>query len=83
MSDRLPAPGQRVHLAAGGGHYFNGSCMCHITNQWGTHALVMLDCGEVHTCYSMSLGPSIGWHPGAVNYAHDADFKPSMLGQED
>ncbi|MEW5678862.1 hypothetical protein [Comamonas kerstersii] len=26
MSDRLPAPGQRVHLAAGGGHYFNGSC---------------------------------------------------------
>lgn len=83
MSLLLPEPGQRVHMDAGGSHYFNGTCMCHVANQWGRYALIMLDCGEVRECHSMSTSPSIGWHPGALSYAHKPEFKPSMLGQED
>lgn len=78
----LPNPGERVHLDAGGSHYFNGTCMCIVSDSWGRHALVLLDCGEVRDCHSLRSSPGIGWHPGAVSYAHRPDFKPSMLGQE-
>lgn len=76
----LPTPGQRLHLDMGGSHAFNGTCMCRIQTEWSEYALVMLDCGEVHECGAMRQIPGIGWHAGAVSWAHEPTYSPSKLG---
>lgn len=77
----LPEPGQRVHLDLSGAHTFNGTCLCHIESEWNTYALVLLDCGEVMDCGALRQQPGIGWHPGAVSWAHHPAFTPRMLSE--
>lgn len=62
---KLPEPGQRVGVVYGPGEFANdnaGTVICHITNRWGTHALVMMDSGQTKTCHGMNSGPGVGWH---------------------
>lgn len=61
----LPQPGQRVGRVCGPGQWPEdnaGTALCHVTNEWGTHALVMMDSGEVLRCESLNRRPGIGWH---------------------
>lgn len=62
---QLPEPGQRIGVVCGPGEFAKnnaGTVMCHITDRWGTHALVMMDSGKTKTCHGMNAGPGIGWH---------------------
>jgi len=62
---QLPAPGQRVGTECGPGEFARdnaGTVMAHITDRWGTHALVMMDTGEVKKCHGLNTRPGIGWH---------------------
>lgn len=77
-ANTLPAPGERVHIAQQGMHYFNGTTLCHVTDRWGTHALVLLDCGAVKRCNGLTKR-GLGWYKGANPYAHGPDFSPAML----
>jgi hypothetical protein len=48
----LPAPGARVGSVCGPGERPEdtaGSVLCHVTDRWGTHAVVMMDSGQVRT----------------------------------
>lgn len=60
----LPAPGQRIHATSGPSQYSDGVALLHITNRFGTYALVLLDDGTTESCHSLNAGPGIGWHAG-------------------
>lgn len=61
---KLPKVGQRVGVVYGPGefpHDNSGIVIAIIENQWGKHALVMMDSGTVEHCdYLVTVG--IGWH---------------------
>ena len=61
----IPAAGQRVGVECGPGEFARdnaGTVITQITDRWGTHALVMMDSGEVKTCHGLNSGAGIGWH---------------------
>ena len=61
----LPTPGQRIGVVGGPGQYAShnaGIVLCHVTNRWGTQALVLMDTGVVKKCTGLNRGPGIGWH---------------------
>lgn len=61
----LPLPGQRVGVECGPGEFARdnaGTVICHVTDRWGTHALVMMDTGKTNTCHGLNERPGIGWH---------------------
>ncbi|MEF9946824.1 MAG: hypothetical protein RR800_00530 [Comamonas sp.] len=60
----LPAPGQRIHSACGPSQHSDGIALAHVTNDFGTYALVLMDDGSTESCHSLSTGPGIGWHTG-------------------
>lgn len=62
---QLPQPGQRVGTICGPGELARnnaGTVITHVTDRWGTHALVMMDTGKVRDCHGLNTGPGIGWH---------------------
>ena len=77
----LPPAGSRVHMALYGAHSFNGTCLYHQTDRWGTHAVILLDCGVIDTCSGLT-DRGIGWYAGANRHAHSPEFKPYMLGED-
>lgn len=61
----LPAPRARVGTICGPGEFARdnaGTVLRHITDRWGTHALVLRDNGTTDTCHGLNSGPGIGWH---------------------
>lgn len=61
----LPEPGARVGTVCGPGEFPRdtaGIVLCHVTDTWGTHAVVMMDSGKTERCHGMNRGPGIGWH---------------------
>lgn len=65
LNIQVPAAGQRVGVVCGPGEFAAdnaGTVITQVTNEWGTHALVMMDSGEVKRCDGMNRGPGIGWH---------------------
>lgn len=62
---KLPSPGQRVGVIDGPCQWAEdspGIVLCHVTDRWGTHALVMMDSGKIKACHSLRTSPGIGWH---------------------
>jgi hypothetical protein len=62
---QLPAAGQRVGLVTGPGEFASdkaGSVITQVDDRWGSHALVMMDSGEVKKCNGLNSRPGIGWH---------------------
>lgn len=62
---KVPTAGQRVGVEYGPGEFAKhnaGTVMTQVTNQWGTHALVMMDSGKIERCEGLNTGPGIGWH---------------------
>lgn len=62
---KLPHPGQRVGVVDGPGQWpygIPGTVLCHVTDRWGTHALVLMDTGKTIPCHGLNTGPGIGWH---------------------
>lgn len=54
---KLPAPASRVGIVCGPGEYPKdnaGTVICHVSDRWGTHALVMLDSGKLHQCHGLT-----------------------------
>jgi hypothetical protein len=61
----LPAPASRVGVVCGPGEFpedHAGVVLCHVTDRWGSHAVVLMDTGETRTCHGLNRGPGIGWH---------------------
>lgn len=61
----LPAAGQRIGRVTGPGEFPRddaGTVLTHITDRWGTHALVLMDNGKTERCHSLNTRPGIGWH---------------------
>lgn len=61
----LPVAGQRVGVVCGPSEFARdnaGTTICQIQDQWGTHALVMMDSGEVKKCHGLNNGPGVGFH---------------------
>lgn len=57
---RLPAPGTRVGSCDGLSVRRNGTVITHVTNRWGTTAMVLMDDGRIDWCnYLVKMG--IGW----------------------
>lgn len=58
----LPAPGARVGSVDGPGRFPQddaGTVLCHVTDRWGTHAVVLFDAGDtrkVHGLTSVGIG---------------------------
>lgn len=58
----LPAPGARVGSVDGPGRFPKdnaGTVLCHVTDRWGTHAVVLMDSGatnKVHGLTSVGIG---------------------------
>lgn len=62
---QLPASGARVGTICGPGEFARdnaGTVLCHVTDRWGTHAVVLMDTGKTNTCHGLNNGPGIGWH---------------------
>jgi hypothetical protein len=62
---QLPPAGARVGTIDGPGVFASdnpGTVLCHVTDQWGTHAVVLMDTGRTATCHGLNAGPGIGWH---------------------
>lgn len=62
----LPAPGARIGSVDGPGRWAKdnaGTVLCHVTDRWGTHAVVLMDKGYVTRCHGLNIGAGIGWHP--------------------
>jgi len=62
---QLPAPGARVGTICGPGQFARdnaGTVLCHVSDRWGTHAVVLMDTGKTNTCNGLNSGPGIGWH---------------------
>ncbi len=61
----LPAVGSRVGCECGPGQFaadHAGTVTEHVTDRFGTHAVILMDDGTTDTCYSLKTGPGIGWH---------------------
>lgn len=61
----LPEPGARIGAVDGPGQHPRdraGIVLCHVTDRWGTHAVVLMDAGNTERCHSLNDGPGIGWH---------------------
>jgi len=60
----LPPAGSRVSVVCGPGEFprdYQGIVISHVTNRWGTHALVMMDDGKIRDCDGLTeIG--IGWY---------------------
>lgn len=60
----LPAPGARVGIVCGPGEFPKdnaGLVLCHVTDRWTTHAVVLMDTGATRTVHGLtSVG--IGTH---------------------
>ena len=53
----LPAPGARVGTVCGPGEFASdnpGTVLCHVTDRWGTHAVVLRDDGTTANCHSLN-----------------------------
>lgn len=53
----LPAPGARVGIVCGPGEFPQdcaGTTLCHVTDRWGTHALVLMDAGDTRTVHGLT-----------------------------
>jgi hypothetical protein len=53
----LPAPGARVGFVYGPGEFpadCAGVVLAHVTDRWGTHAVVLLDAGTTTTVHSIT-----------------------------
>ena len=62
---KLPAVGSRVGTECGPGEFARdhaGTVLRHVTDRWGTHAVVQMDDGSEQTCHGLNSGPGIGWH---------------------
>lgn len=60
----LPAPGARVGSVDGPGRFPKdnaGTVLCHVSDRWGTHALVLMDAGATNTVHGLT-DVGIGWH---------------------
>lgn len=60
----LPASGSRVGTVCGPCERpadRAGTVLCHVTNRWGTHAVVLLDEGNTTTCNGLTK-VGIGWY---------------------
>ena len=60
----LPLPATRVGTVSGPGEFPKddaGTVICHITDRWGTHALVLLDTGTIEYCHGLTT-VGIGWY---------------------
>lgn len=56
-SQLLPAPGARVGIVCGPGEFpkdYAGMTMCHVTDSWGTHAVVLMDDGTTRTVHGLT-----------------------------
>ena len=61
----LPAAGQRVGRVTDPGEFprdHAGTVLTHVTDRWGSYALVLMDTGKTERCHSINRGPGIGWH---------------------
>lgn len=60
----LPQPGARVGSVDGPGRFPRdraGTVLCHVTDRWGTYALVLMDDGTTSTCHGLTA-VGIGFH---------------------
>lgn len=60
----LPAPGARVGTVDGPGKLPQddaGTTLCHVTDRWGTHAVVLMDTGKHRTVHGLTT-VGIGVH---------------------
>ncbi len=53
----LPPAGSRVGVVCGTGEFprdYQGIVISHVTNRWGTHALVLMDDGKTRDCSGLT-----------------------------
>jgi len=68
ISEALPVPGWRigtVHETGGAPERNSGIVICHVEDDVGNFALVLMDHGHVETCHGLGFGMGVGWR--AVN----------------
>jgi hypothetical protein len=54
---KLPEPATRVGVVCGPGEFARdnaGTVLCHVTDRWGTHAVVLMDAGYIHYCHGLT-----------------------------
>lgn len=64
MTDRLPKAGSRVGVVFGPGEFpkdKQGQVISHVTDRWGSYAVVLMDDGTTRTCHSLTK-VGIGWY---------------------
>ena len=52
----LPPAASRVGISCGPGEFpkdHAGTVLCHVTDRWGTHAVVLMDNGKMHCCHGL------------------------------
>lgn len=76
----LPVPGARVGIVCGPGQFpadAAGTVLCHVTNRWGTHAVVLMDGGgtrAVHGLTSVGIGTYL-----LRGHAHPAGYTDEFV----
>jgi hypothetical protein len=76
---RLPEPATRVGVVCGPGEFARdnaGTVLCHVTDRWGTRAVVLMDRGYIHYCHGLTE-VGIGTHQLAPR--RPADFNQEYL----
>jgi hypothetical protein len=65
MTLTLPPVGQRIGRVTGPGEFPRddaGIVLAHVSDRWGSYAIVLMDDGTTQRCHSLNTGPGIGWH---------------------
>lgn len=60
----LPKAGSRVGVVHGPGEFprdYRGTVISHVTDRWGSYALVLMDDGTTRTCHGLTE-VGIGWY---------------------